>query len=183
MQLSDAIAESHGFSELLYKRRFSQYLRVRASAACFSVSQQHYHSILVLLSQATPLEATSHALLRPLLESVFRGLWLRHVATDAQIEEYVKSGSKLNMADLIREVDKKIEMNAYEGMYRKTWSALSAYTHTGEFQVQRWLVSEHIEPTYTKEAIAELLDWASFAARLAFDTMMEMSSEAPASPP
>ncbi len=178
MLLKDAIAEAQNISDILYKRRVSQHLRIRLSAACFAISQQHHNSILLLLSQSPLYDATSHALLRPLLESVFRGLWLRHAATEAQVEEYVKPGPKLSMADMMKALDKKIDMNAYEGMYKKTWSVLSGYTHTGELQVQRWLVSEHIEPTYTKEAIAELLSWASFAARLAFENMLEMS-EAP----
>lgn len=139
MRLSLAIKEANWIAERLHGRRFRNDLRSRVAAACFAVSQQHHNSILILLSRRPSLQATGFALLRPLVESVIRGLWLSHVATEDQVKEYVNSGTKLDMASMMKSLDKLTGLDAYRGLYVKNWRVLSGYTHTGELQVQRWL--------------------------------------------
>lgn len=151
--------------------------RSKVSAICFAVSQQHHNSILILLSRNPPLEATAFALLRPLVESVIRGFWLLHVATDVQVEGYVNSGAKLDMASMIKSLDEVTGLDAYQSIYKKNWSVLSAYTHTGEFQVQRWFKTNDIEPRYSNAEISELISLAGLAARLAFQCVVAISSE------
>lgn len=177
MQLSAAIKEANWIAEILHGRRFNNDLRSRVSAACFAVSQQHHNSILILLSRRPSLQATSFALLRPLVESVVRGLWLFHAATENQVEEYVRSGTKLDMASMMKSLDKLAGLDAYKGLYLKNWSVLSAYTHTGEFQVQRWLKTNHIEPDYSEEEVAELIELSSAVAKLAFQAALSISLE------
>ncbi len=177
VQLSNAIDEANWFAEKLHRRRFRNDLRSRVVAACFAVSQQHHNSILILLSQNPPLEATSFALLRPLVESVIRGLWLFHVATDDQVHEYVSSGTKLDMASMMKSLDGATGLNSFKDLYQKNWSVLSAYTHTGEFQVQRWLITSHVEPTYSEQAVSELVEFSGLVAGLAFQTLQAISLE------
>jgi hypothetical protein len=177
VQLSKAINDANSFSEILYRRRFKNDLRSRVVAACLAVSQQHHNSVLILLSRKPPLESSSFALLRPLVESVIRGLWLNHVATDAQVDEYARSGTKLDMASMMKKLDEVTGLNSHQGLYKKNWSVLSAYTHTGELQVQRWLTTRHVEPKYSKEEVLELIELSGLVAGLAFQTLSAISLE------
>lgn len=177
VQLSTAIDEANFFAERLYLRRFKNDLRSRVVAACLAVSQQHHNSILILLSRRPPLEATSFALLRPLVESVIRGLWLSHVATDAQVDEYARSGTRLDMASMMKKLDEATGLNSFKGLYQRSWSVLCAYTHTGELQVQRWLRTSHIEPQYSEQETLELIELSGLTAGLAFHALLEISFE------
>lgn len=162
-------------AEALHGRHIKGDLRSRLCAACFAVSQQHHNSILILLSRNPPLQATAFALLRPLTESTIRGLWLSHVATDEQVESYVQSGTKLDMASMITLVGKAAGVIAHQAIYRH-WPSLSAYTHTGEHQVQRWLMTENIEPSYSASELSELVNLAGVVAELAFQAVLAISS-------
>jgi hypothetical protein len=139
------------------------------------VSQQHHNSILILLSWNPPLQATAFALLRPLTESTIRGLWLSHIASDEQVENYTQSGTKFDMASMITAVGKAAGLNAHQAIYRH-WHSLSAYTHTGEHQVQRWLITENIEPSYSASELSELVKLSCGIAELAFQSVLAISS-------
>ncbi|WAG77696.1 hypothetical protein LMK08_20365 [Metapseudomonas furukawaii] len=175
MQLEQAKQRAIEIAEALHGRHIKGDLRSRLCAACFAVSQEHHNSILILLSRNPPLQATAFALLRPLTESTIRGLWLSHVATDEQVENYVQSGTKLDMTSMITLVGKAAGGNAHQTIYRH-WSSLSAYTHTGEHQVQRWLLTENIEPSYSASALSELVNLTGVVAELAFQAVVAISS-------
>jgi hypothetical protein len=58
--------------------------RVRAAAASFGIARDHHGSIVHLMKWS--LHSSSFALLRGLFEAYVRGLWLRHCATEQQID-------------------------------------------------------------------------------------------------
>lgn len=175
MKLEQAKQRAFEIAEALFGRHIEEGLRSRLSAACFAVSQQHHNSILILLSQNPPLQATAFALLRPLTESTIRGLWLSHVASDEQVETYVQAGTKLDMASMLISVGKAAGVNAHQAIY-KHWPSLSAYTHTGEHQVQRWLTTKHIEPSYSTSELSELVNLSGAVAELTFQAVLAISS-------
>ncbi|GEM_PF-3318666 len=177
LYLSKAIDKANDLATRLNGRRMNGDYRSKVAAACFAVSQQHHNSILILLSRNPSLQATAFALLRPLVESIIRGLWLLHIATVAQVEEYVKLGTKLDMASMMKKLDSKAGLTAYKSIYKSNWSALSAYTHTGELQVQRWLKTNDIEPSYPETEILELIRLSGLAAELAFQAVAAITSE------
>ena len=176
MQLLKAIKQANEFARKLHGRRLNGDLRSKLAASCFAVAQQHHNSILILLSNNPPLQATSFALLRILLESVIRGSWLSHVATDDEVEKFMHAGTKLDMASMMRDLCNFADLTAHKSI-SKHWSALCAYTHTGELQVQRWLQTKDIEPNYSDQEISELIKLSGFAASLAFKSVLAISSE------
>lgn len=173
--LSQAIPRANEIAEALNGRRINADLRSRLCAACYAVSQQHYNSILILLAHTPPLQATAFALLRPLTESTMRGLWLSHVASDEQVQTYIQSGTKLDMASMIKAVGKAVGLNAHHAIYTH-WHSLSAYTHTGEHQVQRWLQTENIEPCYSDSELSELVKLSCCIAELSLQGVLAISS-------
>lgn len=176
IQLLEAIEEANEIASKLQEKKLKNDLRSKLAAACFAVSQQHYNSILLLLSRNPPLQATAFALFRPLVESCIRGLWLSHVASDAEVDEYLSSGTKLDMASMLRKLDSALGLSSHQSIY-KNWSALSAYTHTGELQVQRWLKTNDIEPNYTESEVSELIKVSGLIAGLAYRAVLAISLE------
>jgi hypothetical protein len=173
--LGKAILRAAEIAETLHARRIKGDLRSRLCAACFAVSQQHHNSVLILLAHTPPLQATAFALLRPLIESTMRGLWLSHIASDEQVQTYIQSGTKLDMASMINALGKAVGRNAHNAIYSH-WHSLSAYTHTGEHQIQRWLLTEDVEPSYSVSELEELLKLSCSIAELSFQGVLAISS-------
>lgn len=167
-------------SQHLHGLRLKSDLRSKTAAACFAIAQQHHSSILILLSNKPALEATAMALLRLLLEATYRGLWIAYCANDQQIENFI-SGSKkqLDMQSIIDALGKVYNGNnkSASKLYTNTWKILSAYTHTYELQIQRWLTTNAIESNYQSEEIIELLNKANDAIRLVEAGVRAIASE------
>lgn len=105
--------------------------RNRTAAACFHISLSHHVAVASLLS--TYRFASAFALLRPLMESYLRGMWLAKVATDHQIEN-LKNGTELPKSKQIAQAledlglcDKLILTN----IVKDAWPVYCDFTHTG----------------------------------------------------
>lgn len=173
MTYENALSESRKEAALMSQRlcglRLKPDIRSRAAAACFAIAQQHHSSILILLSNRPALEATAMALLRPLLEATYRGLWVSHCATDEQVDSFVSGAKKqLDMASIISALGELFNRESVrDTLYIPVWPVLSAYTHTYEQQVQRWVSTNAIEPNYEPDEVMWLLERANEAMRLA----------------
>lgn len=176
MSIYRALDDAKQIAELLNRRKINNDLRSKLACACFAVGLQHHRAVLLLLANQTPLHASAFALLRPLVESTIRGFWLSHVATDPQVEDYPAKGTTLDMASMMKALDKAIGLKAYHSIYEDKWKALSAYTHTGELQVQRWITTKDVEPKYSDAEIQELVRLSSLTARLASQAVLSVSS-------
>lgn len=167
-------------SQHLHGLRLKSDIRSKTAAACFAIAQQHHSSILILLSNKPALEATSMALLRLLLEATYRGLWISHCATDQQIENFISGNKKqVDMKSIIDALGKAYndDKESASKLYTNTWKILSAYTHTYELQIQRWLTTNAIESNYQSDEITELLNRANDAIRLVDAGIRAIASE------
>lgn len=170
MSYEKVLSESRELAEYISKHLYGLHLksdiRSRTAAACFAIAQQHHTSILILLSNKPALEATSLGLLRLLLEATYRGLWISHCATDQQIENFISGNQKqIDMKSVINGLSKLYidDNESASKLYTNAWKTLSAYTHTYEFQIQRWLTTNLVEPKYQPDEIIELLNRANDA--------------------
>lgn len=175
--LVNAINDANEMALALTGREIKTDFRSKVACACFAVAFEHHDSILILLNNNPPKHATACALLRLVLESTVRGLWLSHVATDEQIVEYPISGTKLDMASILLSLEKAGLKRAHE-VITKVYKKLSSYTHTGELQVHRWLKNKDLEPRYSEDEIRDLIHHSSRTARLAFEAVRTITSEA-----
>ena len=170
MKLADGISIANRIAAELHGLALKSDLRSRTAAACFAVAQQHQSAILLLLHNQPPMHATAFALLRPLVEATNRGLWLSHCADDEQIRNFVDPQRKqLDAASVMIAIDRAVacgSLGSHKTIYQKHWSALCAYTHTGEHQIQRWMKTENVEPTYSAIEICELISLSTSLAEL-----------------
>jgi hypothetical protein len=134
--------------------------RNRAAGACFAISQDHHHSIVLLIEHQ--LYASSFSLLRSCFETYVRGQWLAHCATDGQIEKYLRGDEPPPINDLLVAVESTSGFTdkVLSRVKSQAWKTMCAYTHTGGLHVQRWNTSESIESNYSDEELLEVLSFA-----------------------
>lgn len=147
MALIEAQHKASAIAESLHDLELRGAARSRIALACFAVAQQNHSALL---------QATAFSLLRKLMEAVLRGEWIAHCAIEEKIITFAIGGTRqTDMSSVTAALGKELnEPNAYSVLYQKTWSIVSAYTHTYESQVQYWLSMEDTSPGYTDEQVS-----------------------------
>jgi hypothetical protein len=183
MNLEEAISEANQRALELHGLSLKHDDRSRTAAALFAIAQQHQSAILILLRNKPPLQATAFSLLRLLLETTVRGVWVLRCATETQVQNVIEGKQKqLDMSSIFASVDKALSDSAghdvpAKSLYEKHWKVLSAYTHGYEQQVQRWIATKDIEPSYPEEEIEELISHSDRIAKLAFASAKALKFE------
>lgn len=143
-------------------------VRSRATAACFSVAQEHHNSIVVLLDHQ--LYGSAFALVRPLFESYLRGEWLNRCASEPEVEAFANGvgPQRLDMGAVVSAVAREIPHgDKLSEIKVANWSSMCDYAHTGSLQVQRRQSEEAVEPKYDDDEVLEVLKFAEFCGTLA----------------
>jgi hypothetical protein len=117
-------------------------LRNRIAGACFSVALDHFDGVLILLERSPRLYSSTYALIRPIFESYFRGIWFMYCATDKRLKISTRI-SLINFqrksSDLLWKWNKPVGFkNNYSMSIQRDWANLCDYSHTGLLQIQRW---------------------------------------------
>lgn len=134
-------------------------LRNRLASPCFIVVQEHHQAIVLLLAQRHPFHASAFALVRPVYESLVRGVWLWQCASEAELQAFSKGDRPPSTPTMLKAVEKT---PSYAGgqlsaVYSRSWETMCAYTHTGAQQIQRWNTSDLIAANYSDEEVNEVL--------------------------
>lgn len=142
--------------------------KILLAVSCYDVVIEHHIGIAVLLRSR--INGSAFALVRPLFETFVRGVWLRHCATEEQIDQYV--GDQLDLKFwLILEAVEKVDgfgAGVLSRLKKKTWRAMNSYTHGGMQQAARRNSGAYIEPDFPEEEIDEVIKLAGSFCLLAF---------------
>ncbi len=165
----------------LNEKQLPQSTRNRVAGACFAVAMDHQQAVVVLLERHPPFYSSAFSLVRPVYESYVRGLWLSHCATDEQVDSFSQGDKPPDMASLVAEVERvgDFEGKQLSGIYKRSWSALSSYTHTGALQVQRWNTADAIEPMYPASEVSEVISFTSAIALLSAVSVAALARNEP----
>ncbi|MCX7246313.1 MAG: hypothetical protein NTX31_01325 [Burkholderiales bacterium] len=147
--------------------------RVLLAVSCYDVVIEHHVGIVVLLRSR--INGSAFALVRPLFETFVRGVWLRHCATDEQIDLYVGDKLGLKFWQLLQAVEKVdgFEGKVLSGLKKNAWDAMNSYTHGGIRQAERRTNGAYIEPAFSLEEIVEIIKLAGSFALLAFQQIAD----------
>lgn len=124
------------------------------------LSLEHATGALVLIGH--DLIPSAYTLMRPQYESLVRGIWLLHAASETWIEKLsepltVESAKRANEGPMLAEMLKQLESNdnapkliveqlkAYRDV---AWKGMSSYTHGGLHPLSRVLTGYPAELTY-----------------------------------
>lgn len=131
--------------------------RSMLAIGCFDVALEHQAAIALLHS--SELYGSAFALLRVLAESLVRGLWLLHCASDTQLQKFKRGKIDGQFADLITELETKwgTPSGVLSNFKEKAWSALNGFTHTGFHQVSRRHSPGKVEGSYLEHELVKAL--------------------------
>jgi hypothetical protein len=103
------------------------------------------------------------ALVRCIVEGVYRGLWINFCATDAQIQDFERHDRlPVNMTQMALAIDAKYHAEGFfEDFRARSWAALCSYTHTGMLQLGRRFTGATAKPAYTDEEVFEVTTTAT----------------------
>ena len=124
------------------------------------LSLEHANGALVLIGQG--LFPSAYSLMRPQYESLVRGIWLLHVASETWVEKLgepltLESAKRANEGLMLAEVLKELERSSNAPgpivellkEYRDvTWKALNSYAHGGLHPLSRTLAGYPAQLTY-----------------------------------
>ena len=122
---------------------------------CFDVSIEHQAAVALLFSSG--LYGSMFALLRVLTESLIRGLWLLHCATDVELSQFKKDRIDKDFGALINEVEVSIGVTTpiLSNLKTTAWKAMNGFTHTGFIQVSRRHGEGIVGPNYPDDELKQ----------------------------
>jgi hypothetical protein len=171
-RIADAEKFGVALNKLVWEVEIPQSPRTRAAAASFGIARDH-HGAMVLLLKHT-FHSSAFALLRCLFEAYLRGVWLRHCATDAQVEAHFSGEDppRTMIADI--EATPAFASGALSRAKRANWDAMCQYTHTGGLHLKQWQTEKLIEPSFDAAELENGLTMAEKYAALASLELAQM---------
>jgi hypothetical protein len=121
-----------------------------------------HHTALLLLIRSS-LVGSGFALVRTIVEGMYRALWINCCATDGAIEKFEKDDKvPLTLAQMAHVLDDKYGTEGFFAeLKERGWHSLSSYVHTGMLQLGRRFTRHDPKPAYTKEEIYEVTTTAT----------------------
>ena len=131
--------------------------RSQLAIGCFDVALEHQAAITLLHS--SELYGSMLALLRVLSESLVRGLWLHHCASEAELKKFKKGRLEKSFDTLIKEYEAKIgtPSGVLSGFKVSAWTQMNDFTHTGILQVSRRHKPGRVEGSYPDKDLIDAL--------------------------
>lgn len=145
--------------------------RLLFAGALFDLVHEHAKAVRLLIDQPHDqrLVGVAFALVRTIFETFMRGLWLRHCATDDEIEKFQRDRLDKNLTEIVAAVEatEGYNLGVLARVKREYWSGMCSYAHSGFLQAVRRITSEHIAPSYSDDEIEEVIRFVTSFALLA----------------
>ena len=145
------------------------------AAACFDIAIEHQAAITLLCESS--LFGSMHAMMRVLVESVTRGLWILHCANESELDRFEKRGIEKSFGDMTAEIESAVgaEQPTLSQMKTNAWDALNDFTHTGYMQVTRRHGDGTLGPNYPEGDILKCINAAGAFGLLASAQLSAMA--------
>ena len=135
--------------------------RSQLSAACWHTTVEHAQAIFVLADWG--LLGSAQTLLRPLFESLVRGVWLDRMATDDEVGRAVGRDKFPDFSRLVAAVEGSEESaseRSWSALKDHSWSHLCSLSHTGYQQIVPRLGPGGVGSNYGESEVRLVLEWA-----------------------
>jgi len=158
--------------ELLYRHDYGCDTKTLVLVSYVDLALEHHEATWLL--RKSELTGSALALVRPVLDILFRALWINAVATEQQVEQASRDELYFppmhEMRDDIKERysdksdPKQAELfDTLLGRLKDAWKTMSSYTHPGGHQITRRFSFDEVKPNYGEAEIACALNLATFA--------------------
>jgi hypothetical protein len=140
---------------ILAKHGFPDDYRTVTVIGFISVLIEHQESVLLLVMHYV---GSASALVRPIVEGAFRGLWINLPATDQEVKKFnEKDKIELGFGELATALDAAYGMGDFSQDFKtRTWKRLNSYTHGGMHQIGRRFVKHEVANNYSEDEIYEI---------------------------
>jgi hypothetical protein len=148
MQSAKPILGEHGFPDDR---------RTLTVIGFISVLVEHQESILLLVMHDKA--GSAAALVRPVVESAYRALWINLPATDAEVTKFnEKDKIELEFGEIATALDNAYALGEdfFQDFKTRTWKHLNSYTHGGMHQIGRRFVKHEVVNNYSEEQLYEI---------------------------
>jgi hypothetical protein len=165
-ELAAAIANARRFHEFAWKagpeKGAPNAVRMQTFGGFLTTLFEHHDSTVLLLETGSN-NGSGFALIRVLVETFHRGLWLYCCASDAQVNE-IRAGGKPypKFIDMTQQVDRALGSTGTLELGGPAWGSLCGFTHTGIEQLSRRFNTEgDLFPNYPLEEILQVISSAT----------------------
>jgi len=141
---------------IIGKHEYPDDYRTTVVIGFISILVEHHEAILLLIMR--DMVGSAFTLARPIVEGVFRGLWLNACATDEQVKRFIdKDEIKLSVGAMAEAIDPAYNAgDLFRGIKKDAWDGLNSYTHTGMMQLGRRFTEHEVKNSYTEGQIYEM---------------------------
>ena len=160
---------------------FEKSNRKVAAATLYDVANDHGKGICTLFENNHDVSAFS--LMRVQFETLIRGAWLLHCATDLELNAFLvkdkielESKERFYFGDMIEAVERAKDWSGKLSEIKSfSWSALNSYTHGGQYQVSRRFDGNTVEAHHDSGQLEETVRFSAMLSFLGFCEMIEIT--------
>jgi hypothetical protein len=141
---------------IIGKHPFPDDYRTTTVIGFISILVEHQEAFLLLVMH--DMVGSAFALGRPIVEGMYRALWLNVCATDDDLKRFnEKDEIDLTLAQMADAIDPAHNVGDFFADFKKrAWKALNSYTHTGMLQIGRRFKGHEVVNSYSEGEIYEL---------------------------
>lgn len=163
---------------ILAKHSFPTDPRTLTVIGFISVLVEHQESILLLVMHDKG--GSASALVRPVVESAFRALWINFPATDADLKKFnEKDKIELEFGEIAAAIDNAYSTgDFFQDFKTRTWRCLNSYTHGGMHQIGRRFLKNELANNYSEEEIFEITTTVTTIVLLAISCFLKKHGHA-----
>ena len=152
--------------------------RLQLALACWHVAIDHSMAIVVLVHET--LHGSALTLIRPLCEAYSRGIWLKHAATDEDIDRAGRDQFPRD-SEIVTAIEKSphFSFHPFSDLKNQSWKILCSFTHTGYQQIGARITPQGIGYDYQDSEILGALLWADMFALAAVGAFADVTENEP----
>jgi hypothetical protein len=141
---------------ILGKHSFPDDYRTVIVIGFISTLIEHHEAAFLLI--VSDMIGSAFALGRPIVEGMYRGLWLNACATDDELKRFVeKDEIRTTLGQMAEALDPAHNTgDFFQDFKKRAWNALNSYTHTGMLQLGRRFTKHEVKSSYTDGQIVEM---------------------------
>jgi len=144
--------------ELLSRHEYSVDTKDTLLRAYVDITLEHHEAISLLIRAR--LFGSAFVLVRPLVETMLRALWINALANPSQIEKASRDKLKFpRMSQMLAEIDQTYATGTFFQTFKgSNWEAMCSYAHSGARQIARRFTNGEVKPSYSDGEILEVLN-------------------------
>lgn len=141
---------------ILGKLHFPDDYRTTLIVGFISILIEHQEAFLLLTIRE--MFGSAFALGRPIVEGMYRALWLNVCATEDELNRFMeKDEIRQTLAELAEAIDPAHNSgDLFQSLKKNAWKALNSYTHTGMLQIGRRFTKHEVINSYSEGEIYEM---------------------------